>query len=276
MPSNSTTSKPTSSLKTLMAKLRDVQLTFNDIWRYVQEFKEDATASQVEVRLQNIDELWQNFRGILTEIISHEDFVEDDDVYDGERLEFSDRYYQAKSFLMDKFKKRMEQEQLDQSRRSDTTLHATADHVRLPQIKLQTFSGDIDEWLSFRDLFTSLIHWKTDLPAVEKFHYLKGCLQGEPRNLIDPLPITESNYRIAWEMLMTRYNDSKQLKKRQIQSLFNLPSLSRESSPDLHNLLEGFERTVSILDQIVEPTDYKDLLLIYILASRLDPDTRRA
>ncbi|XP_055591276.1 uncharacterized protein LOC129743315 [Uranotaenia lowii] len=121
----------------------------------------------------------------------------------------------------------------------------------------------------------SLIHWKTDLPEVEKFHYLKGCLQGEPKALIDPIKITKTNYQIAWDLLLKRYNNSKLLRKRQVQGLFQLPSLPKESVSDLQVLLEGFERIVQTLDQIIQPEDYKDLLLVHLLSSRLDPATRR-
>ncbi|XP_055632631.1 uncharacterized protein LOC129773103 [Toxorhynchites rutilus septentrionalis] len=177
---------------------------------------------------------------------------------------------------MDKIKERCEPLTPNQSIRvGDMTMQEPPDHVRLPQIKLQTFDGDIDAWLSFSDLFSSLIHLKADLPEVEKFHYLKGCLMGEPKNLIDPLPITKANYQIAWDMLMKRYNNCKQLKKRQVLSLFKLPTLSKESVPELHNLLESFERIVQTLDQIIRPVDYKDLLLVNMLSTRLDPVTRR-
>lgn len=80
---------------------------------------------------------------------------------------------------MDKAKELQEPVALDHStRQGDTSIQGTLDHVRLPQIKLQSFNGDVDQWLSFRDLFTSLIHWKAELPEVEKFHYLKGLSSG--------------------------------------------------------------------------------------------------
>ncbi|XP_062542191.1 uncharacterized protein LOC134210180 [Armigeres subalbatus] len=179
---------------------------------------------------------------------------------------------------MDKVKERAGPDDGDSSMRGNETLphgHGTLDHVRLPQIKLQSFNGDIDEWISFRDLYTSLIHRKTDLPEVEKFHYLKGCLQGEPKNLIDPLKITKANYQVAWDLLIKRYDNSKLLKKRQVQALFNLPTLSKESVVDLHTLMDGFERVVQNLDQVVKPEEYKDLLLVNLLTTRLDPVTRR-
>ncbi|XP_058448930.1 uncharacterized protein LOC131428886 [Malaya genurostris] len=266
----STTKKPP-SLKLLTTKLKDVQSSFDDIWNFEEVFKEDATNTQIEVRLEKLDKLWEKFSDILIELKSHDDYVAKGDDYENQRFDFSDRYYKAKSFLMDRTKARQDTPVMEQSMRVGDTTMQGVDHVWLPQIKLQTFNGDIDEWLGFRDLFTSLIHWKTDLPEVEKFHYLKGCLQDEPKALIESLQITRANYQVACEMLLKRYNNSNQLKKRQIQS----PSLTRESVADLHSLLEGFQRIVQTLAQIVQPNDYKDLLLINLLSVRLDPVTRR-
>ncbi|XP_055623509.1 uncharacterized protein LOC129766934 [Toxorhynchites rutilus septentrionalis] len=275
-PTSSSTAKKAPSLKQLVIKLKEIQATFNDIWIFVETFKEETSASQVNVRLQKLDDLWERFGETLVDVKSHDDFVEEGDSYQKERQEFSERYYFAKSFLMDKAKDRQEPGFLDQSVRGhDASMLGTLDHVRLPQIKLQTFNGNIEEWYSFRDLFTSLIHLKSDLPEVEKFHYLKGCLQGEAKALIDALQITKANYQIAWDMLLKRYNNSKQLKKLQVKSLFKLPTLTKESTSDLQGLLEGFQRIVQTLDQVVQPGDYRDLLLVNILTSRLDSTTRR-
>ncbi|XP_058840907.1 uncharacterized protein LOC131696380 [Topomyia yanbarensis] len=230
MPPAASSTKKSPSLKQLTTRLKDTQASLLDIWNFIEDFKEDSTVSQVNVRLEKLDELWEKFSETLVEIKSHDDFTAEEEAYGKERREFNNRYYEAKSFLMDKVKEREECPALEQSTRGfDTSVHGALDHVRLPQIRLQSFNGDIDDWLSFRDLFTSLIHWKADLPEVEKFHYLKGCLQGEPKNLIDPLKITKANYQVAWEMLLKRYNNSKQLKKRQVQSLLALPTLSKES-----------------------------------------------
>ncbi|XP_055600806.1 uncharacterized protein LOC129749761 [Uranotaenia lowii] len=265
------------SLKYLIVKLKEIQSSFSDVWEFVETFQEDATHAQISVRLSAIDDLWERFGEVLVDIKSHEDFVADLELYDKERKEFSDRYYFAKSFLMDKAKVRLEFTELDHSvRAGESNNHGGFDHVRLPQIKLQSFNGNIDEWLGFRDLYISLIHCKPDLPEVEKFHYLKGCLQGEPKSLIDPLQITRANYVVAWDILLKRYNNSKQLKKRQVQSLFKLPSVNKESVNDLLQLLEGFERIVNTLDQVLEAKDYKDLLLVNYLVSLLDPVTRRS
>ncbi|XP_039436949.1 uncharacterized protein LOC120418570 [Culex pipiens pallens] len=87
--------------------------------------------------------------------------------------------------------------------------------------------------------------------------------------------MSNADYQLAWEDLLNYYNNSKQMKKRQIQHLFELPAMSKESSDELRDLIQGFEKVVQSLDQIVQPGDYKDLLLVHMLTDRLDPVSRR-
>ncbi|XP_055605396.1 uncharacterized protein LOC129753588 [Uranotaenia lowii] len=276
MPKSTAAEKAPPSLKVLRVKLKEIQTSFSDIWMLVDGYREDSTQGQIEVRLGKIDELWENFCDTLIQIKAHDDFKETDNLFDKERQDLSNQYYFCKAFLVDRAREFAVPDSINHSvRLNESSGHSGMDHVRLPQIKLQTFNGDIEDWLGFRDLFTSLIHCKPDLCEVEKFHYLKGCLEGEPKTLIDSLQITQANYTIAWNILLKRYNNSKQLKKRQIQALFSLPHLVKESIADLHALLEGFEKNVQILDQVVQPENYKELLLVHLLSTRLDSVTRR-
>lgn len=267
---------PKTQLKTLQTKLKSLQGQFNNICIFVDELDVNISANQLRIRLEKLDGLMEKISEILDAIELHEEYEDDDEIYSKQRISFDNQYYDTKATILDRLKQ-LEEPRLSSTAQShDSLVPSVAERVRLPQIKLQTFDGNIDQWLSFRDLYTSLIHAKVDLPDVEKFHYLKGCLVGEARSLIDPLAITNDNYQIAWKTLMKRYNDSKLLKRRQVQGLFKLPSLAKESAPELQLLLEGFERIIQTLDQLVQPEDYKDLLLMEIVGSRLDPITRRA
>lgn len=272
MPATSASSSTnTPTLRALQIRLKSRQNMFNDIYRFIQTISEDTNAIQIKVRLDKIDELWEKVNDAFLDVETHEDFPIDDKGYSKQRSDFGERYYEAKSIMLEKVRELEDVPNLNEP----TTQQSTIEHVRLPQIQLHSFDGNLDTWLSFRDLYTSLIHSKNDLPDVEKFYYLKGCLLGEAKALIEPLPITKANYQVAWELLMKRYNNSKLLKRQQIQSLFQLPRIIEESSIELQSLLEAFERIVQTLDQLVQPSDYKDLLLLNILGSRLDPVTRR-
>ncbi|XP_062538566.1 uncharacterized protein LOC134206850 [Armigeres subalbatus] len=242
---------------------------------YASDNPEEKDIVRATTDNRNLDVLWVQISEAIWEIQAHEDFTEPEGLQ-REQLEMENRYYDAKSFLAEKVGEVQNNSVQNQSTRpGDVTLRGGMDHVRLPQIQLQSFDGNIDDWLSFRDLYTSLIHEKQDLPDVEKFHYLKGCLAGEAKALVDPLKITRDNYQVAWQSLLKRYNNSKLLRKKQVQALFKLPSFTTESIADLHRLVDGFDRVILTLDQIIQPAQYKDLLLVKHLSASLDPSTRR-
>ncbi|KYN41956.1 hypothetical protein ALC56_03625, partial [Trachymyrmex septentrionalis] len=85
----------------------------------------------------------------------------------------------------------------------------------LPKINLPTFDGSFDKWESFRDKFKSMIHEDQNLTNVERMHYLCSYVKGDASNVLDYLA---NNFAIAWNIPI------------HLQSLFNLPSLTTESS----------------------------------------------
>ncbi|XP_055585018.1 uncharacterized protein LOC129737879 [Uranotaenia lowii] len=275
--SSSTRNPPLRNLQTrLMAMLE----MFKALTIFSNTLGEVTSIQQIQVRLEKLNDLWDKVNDAIMDVEMHDEYSAKEGTCPSIRLDFTTRFYDAKASMLDRIKElegnAANTSVLQSTRIMDSSIQPVTEHVRLPQIRLQTFDGNIDQWLSFRDLFLSLIHSKVDLPDVEKFHYLKGCLAGEARALIDPLALTRANYTIAWETLMTRYNDSKVLKRRQVANLFKLPKVTKESSSEIQVLLEGFERVVQTLDQLVKTEDYKDLLLLEVLCARLDPVTRRA
>ncbi|XP_058445661.1 uncharacterized protein LOC131426915 [Malaya genurostris] len=275
--SKSTSSKKGPSLRAITTRLKGLQASFDNIHGFVERFHDDVTPSEIQVRLERLDTLWEQINDTINEILSHDEFSIDPSAIMEERSVYENRFYDDKSYLMDKYKLLNEAPILDQTSRTNVSFaHGSAPHVRLPQITLPKFSGNMDEWISFRDLYTSLIHWQTELPDVEKLHYLRSQLQGEAMAVIEALPITSANYLTAWELLVKRYSNFKIIKRKQIQAIFDLQLLRKESASELHSLLEGFERILKTLDQLVQPCDYKDLLLLHILSSKLDSNTRRS
>ena len=78
---------------------------------------------------------------------------------------------------------------------------ATSKSCQLPRINLPTFAGDCNDWESFRDRFQALILSEPSLTDVSRMHYLCSCLKGEAHNVIRHLVITESNFKIAWNLI---------------------------------------------------------------------------
>ncbi|XP_055633098.1 uncharacterized protein LOC129773509 [Toxorhynchites rutilus septentrionalis] len=242
----------------------------------MEEYEANEQHQELTSRLEKLEPLWEKINESMTETeLTDTEADEAGEKYVKERADFQNKFFTLKGFLLSKLWENPDQNaamrspQVSQSS-STTTSHP---HVKLPLISLPKFSGDVGDWLTFRDLFLFLIHLSNELPEIEKFHYLRSQLEGEALAVISSLPLTQASYCIAWELLVKRYSNSKILRKRQVQNLFDIPNVKKESAVELHRLVEGFEKATKILDQLTEPEQYKDLVLIHLLSTRLDEKT---
>jgi hypothetical protein len=70
--------------------------------------------------------------------------------------------------------------------------------VKLPQINIPEFTGKIEEWIEFFDIFKSLIDENKSIAPIEKFFYLKSSLRGEALCIIFSLEISAANYNYVY------------------------------------------------------------------------------
>ncbi|KAJ8983610.1 hypothetical protein NQ317_004248 [Molorchus minor] len=150
----------------------------------------------------------------------------------------------------------------------------TNSHVKLPLIKLPTFSGDITLYQSFIELFNSLIHNK-DLSVVEKFHYLVSSLEGEPLSLVKCLRLTAINYSIALDTLNKRYLNNRLAANSYLQTINKLNPISERSSQSLKHVVDQFKENWAAFRALLSDTeDQLNLLVVNILLQKLDVHTR--
>lgn len=148
-------------------------------------------------------------------------------------------------------------------------------HITLPQIKLPIFKGSYETWLEFRDTFLSLVHKRPDLDDVEKFHYVRSHLDGEAKQVIGSLEFSAENYKVAWDLLCERYNNKRLLIQNHIKSLLDISSLSKESAVSLRNMVDNVSKHLRALNSLAIKTEEWDVLLIYLLSSKLDKKSER-
>lgn len=79
--------------------------------------------------------------------------------------------------------------------------------VKLPTVKLEPFSGDIEKWMRFWEQFSTSIDNDPSLSTVNKHIFLRGYLQAEPKQLVDGIPVTASTYEQTKKILISRYGD---------------------------------------------------------------------
>ena len=81
--------------------------------------------------------------------------------------------------------------------------------MKLPALDLVSFTGSYSEWTSFIDLLDATVHANTHLTKSQKLQYLKYAVKGDAAKLISNLLITEANYEIARQALITRYSNKR-------------------------------------------------------------------
>jgi hypothetical protein len=79
--------------------------------------------------------------------------------------------------------------------------------VKLPPIKLEPFSGDIETWARFWEQFEASIDQDPSLSTINKHVFLHGYLDGEPKLLVDGIAVLASTYEDTKGILQARYRD---------------------------------------------------------------------
>ena len=138
----------------------------------------------------------------------------------------------------------------------------------LPKLGLPSFSGTFDTWLSFRDIFTSMVHENSQVPPIFKFSYLKSCATGEAKEVIDSLQLSEGNYPIARKLLFDRYDNRKFIAENHVKVLFDIPSVSKKFSVRL--LLDNVLKHTRALRALNQPIEQWDLMLIHVIKLKLN------
>ncbi|XP_062713229.1 uncharacterized protein LOC134290183 [Aedes albopictus] len=237
------------------------------IEKFVDDYDATVDRSKIESRLMRLDQLYSRYETVSIEVeLLMEDTTETKATFINMRGEMEERYYRLRDFLtLNKPGKHT----------PPHTSHVTSSVVRLPKIDLPTFDGEIDNWIPFHDAYRSLIHNNKDLAAVDKFHYLMTALKDPVKRLLDTTSITGDNYKIAWDLLVSRYDNKRLLIKNHISSLFNVELVEEESSDAILALVDHFERHVKILTTLGEPTTEWSSLLVHMLCSRLNHSVLR-
>nr|XP_029719809.1 uncharacterized protein LOC109402300 [Aedes albopictus] len=259
-------------IKGLRNKIKSLLASFNLIKTFVEEYDEERDTFEVPVRLENLNRLWTDIQKTQSELESIDEASVDEQIK--ERTEFETAYYRVKGGLL-AVNKSPVAHTVQSPSPSSSQIHVPSSHVRLPDVKLPVFNGNIDTWLNFHDLFVSLVHSSVELSNIQKFYYLRSSLAGEALKLIQSITISANNYLVAWNLLVEHYQNPLRLKQTYLDALFEFTSLKRESATDLHSLVENFEANVKVLKQLGEKTEHWDLILIRMLSVRLDPTTRR-
>lgn len=96
------------------------------------------------------------------------------------------------------------------------------DHIKLPKLELPKFSGNLADWIEFRDSYESIIHSNTTISNTQKFHYLKSCLRGEAALILKSVIVSDEGYETAWKTICANYCNERLIIVEYFDKLYNL------------------------------------------------------
>lgn len=147
---------------------------------------------------------------------------------------------------------------------------------RLSRIEPPKFNGDYTEWLTFRDMFTSIIIQNKSLSPVEKLYYLRSSLTDSAALLLKHTPLTGANFQTAWNDLTAYYDNKRVLIGSVLNSLFSINCMQKESAKELEDLCTTIQQSIRSLEMLEQPVQHWVSFLVYLTTRCLDPNTVRA
>lgn len=228
----------------------------------------------LESRLEKYEELWHEFHTVQTKI---DMILPEVDIT--EREGFEDAFFIVQAAARSKVAQfRIEGMNASTSIQTSNSRQGPSvsqTPVRLPVISLPIFSGNYEQWQQFYDTFNALVDNNINLDSVQKFHYLRSALSGSAAKTIHSLQTTNENYPIALELLTKRFQNLRLTIQHHVHELFNTLPAPKESADSLRALTDNFQKHLRVLQQLKEPTDKWDTLIVYLITSKLDLTTKK-
>ncbi|XP_053698821.1 uncharacterized protein LOC128745769 [Sabethes cyaneus] len=134
------------------------------------DFDVQRDQTQVTLRLQYLSGIWDNLEAVQAQLEDIEASPEGQAEHAAARADFESRLFTIKASLISKLPS-VPASQSPQPSRSSSTLSG----IKLPTISLPEFDGDYKQWLAFHGTFLALIHSNSEVPDIQKFHYLRAA-----------------------------------------------------------------------------------------------------
>lgn len=265
-----------STAEQLLTELEDIALLLQKAQSNLKKCpKQRLTKGYIETRLQSIDEYWKKFTTAhhnLVKVVPKEKKNDISYFVNEDYFVLEDLYLCTQADLKDLLSKNINPSLSDIAYNNSSTYEG---NLKLPQIQLPAFSGIYEDWTSFRDLFTSLVHNNSTLSKVQKLHYLKSSITGEAETLLKHIQITESNYDQAWDLLRDRYGNRRLIVNSLVRKLVMQRKVPTQTAHHIKMLLDTTSECINSLRNLNVSTDSWDPFIIFVTVQKLDPESHR-
>ncbi|XP_066595828.1 uncharacterized protein [Prorops nasuta] len=119
--------------------------------------------------------------------------------------------------------------------------------IKLPVAQLPKFSGDIEQWLSYKNTFVTMIDSREDITDLQKFLYLKKSVKGDALNKIAIYDASDASYKLAWNLLIETYEKKRILISKHLDAIIDIPAQIRSTSMELTQAVDSLKQHTSVL-----------------------------
>lgn len=157
--------------------------------------------------------------------------------------------------------------------RQSTPTNSRGIGIKLPHIQITPFTGNFEDWLEFKETFTSIMK-KYNGDNVEKFIHLKSFLKGEALNTIKHLGLKNDSYGSAWELLSNEYENKNSIIEAHLATLMNLPTILPQFPSTLTQASTTTKSCLAALHTFEIMTETWDPIIVFILKQKLGQELR--
>lgn len=143
--------------------------------------------------------------------------------------------------------------------------------LNLKAIDVPKFQGEYGDWMSFYDIYKTLVHENKSLAEVQKMQYLKSSLGGEAQKLIQHLNLAR-DYEAAWKILEDRYHNKRILLTTLIDAILNAKG-TENTAASVRRLHDTLKECLCGIKNLGYNTDEWSPILMVIILKKMDKTT---
>lgn len=244
------------------------------------EALETASKENILLRADRLLQLWEKANSLFLQLVGEETEQGLSEV-EGSMAEMEECYFEAAEILRTKIAalSRSDQQTSNAGERQESQINVSLTlPVQQHDIKNTwgEFDGSLLKWIGFRDRFRSAIHENQEISTAYKYAYLRKSLTGKAARALGESNLNKDSYQEAWDRLIQLFEKPYHIAKEHLNQFFRLPVLQEKpTGNELSRMANVTYETIRQLKSLKVPVEHWDLVFVFGLHERLDPETKK-
>ncbi|CAB0040511.1 unnamed protein product [Trichogramma brassicae] len=237
--------------------------------------KEAQPLEHFKCRLELLENYWDKFMDRHDELIPFEQELKAEKYFAEDYYTLIElKYAKVKAAIKQIIASFPENQQQQLPREAGRGTGIFDQSAALPKLSLPTFSGQQDEWESFKQRFCSLVRDNQAIPKVAKLQHLLNAVKGPAAMRLKGIEITDANFDVAWDKLARRYDNRRIRLFNALEHIIQLPTVKTRTAEGLTDLINRSEEAVRSLRELQCPVDHYDHWIVHCVVRKLDTNSR--